>query len=108
MACNLDIAPTDLSTIDVLLDEEGGIATATNGTYALFKDVLPFRGQEFGNSNNDYTRHLYQMTEFASDNVMYTQFSSDPLYLVFTRSSIGPIKVSGMWMVALSCMSTFW
>jgi len=84
-SCELDIEPADLATVDQLLAEDGGIETATNGSYALFKDVLPYRGEEFGNSNNDYTRHLYQMSEFAADNVMYTQFSSDPLYLVFTR-----------------------
>ncbi|MEQ8471967.1 MAG: RagB/SusD family nutrient uptake outer membrane protein [Marinoscillum sp.] len=83
-ACDLDIQPSNLSTIDVLLQEEGGIETATNGNYALFKDVLAFRGAG-PNQNNDYTRHLYQMSEFAADNVMYTQFSTDPLYNVFTR-----------------------
>ncbi|WP_235291259.1 RagB/SusD family nutrient uptake outer membrane protein [Portibacter lacus] len=100
-SCNLDIAPTNLSTIDALLEEEGGIATATNGTYALFKDVLAFRGQEAGNLNNDYTRHLYQMSEFASDNVMYTQFSGDPLYLVFTREHIPDQENSSyFWFIA--------
>ena len=104
-SCDLQVEPSDLSTIDVLLNEEGGIATATNGTYALFKDVLPFRGQAFGNSNNDYTRHLYQMTEFASDNVMYTQFSSDPLYLVFTREHFADMENSSyFWFIAYRMM----
>lgn len=99
--CELDIEPADLSTIDNLLAEDGGIETATNGNYALFKDVLPYRGEEFGNSNNDYTRHLYQMTEFATDNVMYTQFSSDPLYLVFTREHFPDQNNSSyFWFVA--------
>ncbi len=100
-SCDLEVQPTDLSTIDILLNEPGGIATATNGTYALFKDVLPFRGQAFGNDNNDYTRHLYQMSEFASDNVMYTQFSSDPLYLVFTREHFADMENSSyFWFIA--------
>lgn len=104
-SCNLDIAPTDLSTIDNLLAEEGGLETATNGNYALFKEVLPFRGQEFGNLNNDYTRHLYQMGEFSSDNVMYTQFSSDPLYLVFTREHFPDMENSSyFWFIAYRIM----
>lgn len=100
-SCDLQVDPTDLSTIDLLISEDGGIETATNGTYALFKDVLPFRGQSFGNSNNDYTRHLYQMSEFAGDNVMYTQFSSDPLYLVFTREHFADQENSSyFWFIA--------
>lgn len=105
LSCDLNVEPADLATIDVLLAEEGGIETATNGTYALFKDVLPFRGQQFGNSNNDYTRHLYQMSEFAADNVMYTQFSSDPLYLVFTREHFADQENSSyLWFIAYRMM----
>ena len=104
-SCDLAVEPEDLSTIDKLLAEEGGIQTATNGNYALFKDVLPFRGAEFGNDNNDYTRHLYQMTEFATDNVMYTQFSSDPLYLVFTREHFADQENSSyFWFIAYRIM----
>ena len=99
--CDLNVEPADLSTIDNLLAEDGGIEVATNGTYALFKDVLPFRGESFGNDNNDYTRHFYQMSEFASDNVMYTQFSSDPLYLVFTREHFPDQENSSyFWFIA--------
>lgn len=103
-ACDLEIQPSNLSTIDVLLAEEGGIETATNGNYALFKDVLPFRGAG-PNQNNDYTRHLYQMTEFAADNVMYTQFSPDPLYNVFTREHTPDLENSSyFWFVAYRIM----
>lgn len=105
LSCDLGISPSNLSTIEVLLAEEGGLATATNGNYALFKDVLPFRGQEAGNLNNDYTRHLYQMGEFSSDNVMYTQFSSDPLYLVFTRGHFPAMENSAyFWFIAYRMM----
>ncbi|MFT6865224.1 MAG: tetratricopeptide (TPR) repeat protein [Cyclobacteriaceae bacterium] len=105
VSCDLEVQPNELSTIDNLLSEEGGLETATNGTYALFKDVLPFGGQLFGNSNNDYTRHLYQMSEFAADNVMYTQFSSDPLYLIFTREHFsGQQNSSYFWFIAYRMM----
>ncbi len=98
--CDLDPQPSNLSTIDVLLNEEGGIQTATNGNYALLKDVLGFRNTA-PNLNNDYTRHLYQMSEFASDNVMYTQFSTDPLYLVFTREHFPDMENSSyFWFIA--------
>lgn len=100
-ACELDIEPQTKATINNLLSEPGGIETATNGNYALFKDVLPFSGQGFGDSRNDYTRHLYQMSEFAADNVMYTQFSVDPLYLVFTREhNSGQGNSSYFWFIA--------
>lgn len=100
VSCELEIQPSNLAAIDVLLDEDGGIEVATNGNYALLKDVLPFRG-EGPNSNNDYTRHLYQMSEFAADNVMYTQFSEDALYLVFTREHIPQQENSSyFWFIA--------
>ncbi len=100
-ACELEIEPQTKATINNLLNEPGGIQTATNGNYALFKDVLPFSGQGFGDSRNDYTRHLYQMSEFATDNVMYTQFSVDPLYLVFTREhNSGQGNSSYFWFIA--------
>ncbi len=85
-ACDLEIQPTDKLTVENLLSLEDGLEVATAGNYALLKDVLSFRGEE--NLNNSYVRHLYQMSEFAADNVMYTQFSSDPLYLVFTRNHV--------------------
>lgn len=97
--CDLEIQPSNLSTIEVLLNQDGGIETATNGNYALFKDVLPFRGAG-PNQNNDYTRHLYQMSEFAADNVMYTQFSPDPLYNVFTREHTPDMENSSyLWFI---------
>lgn len=103
-SCDLDIQPENKSTIDNLLLEDGGIATATNGSYALLKDVLGFRGAG-PNSNNDYARHLYQMSEFAADNVMYTQFSPDPLYLVFTREHIQDQENSAyFWFIAYRIM----
>ncbi|WP_421876720.1 RagB/SusD family nutrient uptake outer membrane protein [Marinoscillum sp.] len=99
-SCDLEIQPENKSTIDNLLAEDGGIETATNGNYALLKDVLAFGGAG-PNSNNDYTRHLYQMSEFAADNVMYTQFSSDPLYLVFTREHVpGQLNSAYFWFIA--------
>lgn len=85
--CDLEIEPTDKLSTDVLLSLDGGIDVATNGNYELLKVTQGFRG-EGPNLNNAYVRHLYQMSEFAGDNVMYTQFSSDPLYLVFTRNHV--------------------
>ncbi len=100
VGCNLNPEPANLATIDQLLAEEGGAVVATNGNYALFKDVLAFRGVG-PNSNNDYTRHLYQMSEFAGDNVMYTQFSTDALYLVFTREHFPKQENSSyFWFIA--------
>lgn len=105
ISCDLEVKPEALPTIDNLLSEDGGIETATNGTYALFKDVLPFAGEGFGDSRNDYTRHLYQMSEFASDNVMYTQFSVDPLYLVFSREHTPAMRNSSyFWFIAYRMM----
>jgi len=85
-ACKLDIQPTEKLTVANLLSLNDGLEVATAGNYALLKDVLEFRGDE--NLNNSYVRHMYQMSEFAADNVMYTQYSSDPLYLVFTRNHV--------------------
>lgn len=98
-SCKLDIQPTDKLTVNNLLSLDDGLEVATSGNYALLKDVLEFGGEV--NLNNSYVRHLYQMSEFAGDNVMYTQFSSDPLYLVFTRNHIAAQENSSyFWFVA--------
>ncbi|MCB0497090.1 MAG: RagB/SusD family nutrient uptake outer membrane protein [Cyclobacteriaceae bacterium] len=85
-SCNLEIQPSDKLTNGKLLTDKDGLEVATSGNYSLLKDVLEFGGQV--NLNNSYVRHLYQLSEFAGDNVMYTQYSSDPLYLVFTRNHV--------------------
>ncbi|SMD32830.1 Starch-binding associating with outer membrane [Reichenbachiella faecimaris] len=103
-ACELEIEPTDKLSTEVLLSIDDGIDVATNGNYDLLKVTQGFRGAG-PNLNNAYVRHLYQMGEFSGDNVMYTQFSSDPLYLVFTRNHVNTQENSAyIWYIAYKLM----
>ncbi len=98
-SCDLNVDSSNKQTIGNVFSREIGVKIATDGSYALLKDVLEFRGVE--NRNNTYVRHLYQLSEFAGDNVMYTQFSSDPLYLVFTRNHVvSQENTSYFWFLA--------
>ncbi len=98
-SCELNVESSNKQTIGNVFSTETGVSIATDGSYALLKDVLEFRGVE--NRNNTYVRHLYQLSEFAGDNVMYTQFSSDPLYLVFTRNHVvSQENTSYFWFLA--------
>ncbi|MEJ5301801.1 MAG: RagB/SusD family nutrient uptake outer membrane protein [Bacteroidales bacterium] len=82
-ACEMDYDPTDQITPEKLIEMPGGLASITNGNYAMLKDVLTFNGQE--NLNYSYLRQYFFLTEFASDNVVCGQVTTDPFFLSFSR-----------------------
>jgi len=79
---DLDFAPTDSLTTDLLAGTADGMKLITNGNYSLFKDGIEFNG--IVDDNNSYLRQYFQMSDFASDDIVCGQVTEDPLYYSFT------------------------
>lgn len=80
--CKLDSNPTDSVTTASLTSTSDGLLNAVNGAYSLFKDHVTFNGGL--DLNNMYLRQYFQMSDFASDDVVCGQVTTDPLYLSFS------------------------
>ncbi len=81
-SCELDVAPTDAISTASLLNTSDGLLNVTNGSYALLKDNISFGG--FVDQNNNYLRQYFQMSDFASDDIVCAQVTEDPLFYSFT------------------------
>lgn len=81
-SCDLDVVPTDQISSESLPNTDDGIVNVTNGNYALFKEVVEFNGIE--DWTNNYVRQYFQMSDFAGDDIVCGQVSTDPLYYSFT------------------------
>lgn len=81
-SCNLDTVPADSINSGSLLNTSDGLINVTNGNYALFKDNIEFGG--FVDQNNMYLRQYFQMSDFASDDIVCGQVTEDPLFYSFT------------------------
>ncbi len=77
-----DVNPRDQISTESIADTKDGIINVTNGVYALFKDQVEFNG--FIDDNNCYLRQYFQMSDFASDDIVCGQVTTDPLYYSFT------------------------
>ena len=77
-SCDLDTFPNDELTPEDLSNVAEGAIFATDGNYAMFKDILEFDGNVY--SANSYVRHFFQMAEFPGDNICLSGRTSDPLY----------------------------
>jgi len=77
-----DVSPRDQISTESLSETKDGIVNVTNGVYALFKDQVEFNG--FVDDNNSYLRQYFQMSDFASDDIVCGQVTTDPLYYSFT------------------------
>ncbi|RYE21292.1 MAG: RagB/SusD family nutrient uptake outer membrane protein [Sphingobacteriaceae bacterium] len=80
--CKLDSNPSDAITTTSLSTSLDGLTNAVNGAYALFKDHVTFNGSI--DDNLMYLRNFYQLSDFASDDVVCGQVTTDPLYLSFS------------------------
>jgi len=78
----MDVFPSDQITTGSIPETADGILNVTNGNYSMFKDVLEFNG--FKDDNNCYVRQYFQMTDFASNDIVCGQKTEDPLYYSFT------------------------
>jgi len=80
--CKLEDNPTNAVTTASLATTSDGLLNAVNGAYALFKDHEVFEGTT--DLNNMYLRQYFQMSDFASDDVVCGQITTDPFYLTFS------------------------
>lgn len=80
--CVKDVSPTDAITTDRLVSTKEGLTNAVNGAYALFKDQVPFNGTV--DRNLMYLRQYYQMSDFASDDIVCGQVTTDPFFYSFS------------------------
>lgn len=81
-SCLKDVTPSDSLTPGTLTQTEQGLKQALNGAYALFKDHVEFNGTT--DLNNMYLRQYFQMSDFASDDIVCGQTTTDPLYYSFS------------------------
>jgi len=80
--CIKEVVPSDALTPDILTSTVEGLTQAVNGAYALFKDHVVFNGT--ADDNNMYLRQYFQMSDFASDDIVCGQVTEDPLFLSFS------------------------
>lgn len=78
----LSSLPSDAISTETLVNTSEGLTNALNGAYALFKDHIEFNGQV--DMNNMYLRQFYHLTDFASDDIVCGQVTTDPLYYSFS------------------------
>ncbi len=80
--CLKDINPSDALNTGSLTGSKQGLQQALNGAYALFKDHVSFNGTVDG--NNMYLRQYFQLSDFASDDIVCAQTTTDPLFYSFS------------------------
>jgi starch-binding outer membrane protein, SusD/RagB family len=80
--CDLDTEPYDGITKDQLPNVPNGIEYATNGNYAIIKEILNYNGQP--DVRNTYVRHFNQLAEYPSDNVTLSGSTTDHLFQAAT------------------------
>ncbi|HEX5155194.1 MAG TPA: RagB/SusD family nutrient uptake outer membrane protein [Parafilimonas sp.] len=81
-SCIKDVSPSDAISTETLTSTTEGLTNAVNGAYALFKDHVMFNGT--ADDNNMYLRQYYQLSDFASDDIVCGQVTEDPLFYSFS------------------------
>lgn len=81
-SCLKDVSPSDALTTGTLTNTKQGLKNALNGAYALFKDHVEFNGTV--DANNMYLRQYFQLSDFAGDDIVCGQTTTDPLYYSFS------------------------
>ncbi len=72
--CELDIIPSDALTGEQITNTSDGLVSLVNGCYAQFKDF-----PDQGSSNEWYLRQYYQLSDFASDDIVCAYKTEDDL-----------------------------
>lgn len=68
--CELDVIPQDALTSEQITTTSDGLSSLVNGLYAIFKE---------SSGNNCYLRQYYQMSDFASDDIVCAYKTEDDL-----------------------------
>lgn len=82
-SCSLLVEPSDAITTGNLVTTTDGLQNALNGAYSLFKDRVEFNGVI--STNNMYLRQYYHLSDFASDDIVCGQVTTDPFFYSFTQ-----------------------
>lgn len=72
--CELDVIPQDALTGEQITTTSDGLSSLVNGLYAIFKQA---------DGNNCYIRQYYQLSDFASDDIVCAYKTEDDLIYGF-------------------------
>lgn len=70
--CELDVIPEDALTSDQIVNTSDGLSSLVNGLYAIFKESADY-------GSHCYIRQFYQMSDFASDDIVCAYKTEDDL-----------------------------
>jgi starch-binding outer membrane protein, SusD/RagB family len=102
--CTKEYAPSDMITPDKLIQMPDGLTHIANGNYSMFKDVLFFNGVQ--NQNYSYLRQYFYLSDFAGDDVVCGQVTTDPLFLSFNQNHApSQENTSYFWYVSYKMIS---
>src|SRR4030042_2521709 len=87
-SCELDLAPYDSLTVENLSLSDQGIESLANGCLMMMKENLSYSQGQEPDPRDRYVRHLNQLTEFPSDNLMIVKSTTDNLWYSFNIQHI--------------------
>jgi starch-binding outer membrane protein, SusD/RagB family len=70
--CELDVVPEDALTSEQITTTSDGLSSLVNGLYAIFKEPADY-------GSHCYIRQFYQMSDFASDDIVCAYKTEDDL-----------------------------
>jgi starch-binding outer membrane protein, SusD/RagB family len=96
-SCELNIIPTDALTGTQVKNTSDGLVSLVNGGYAQFKDIPS--GES---SNNWYLRQYFQLSDFASDDIVCGYKTEDDLINSFRYNDRAAEKsnINSFWEVS--------
>lgn len=98
--CELDLAPYDSLTVENLSLSEQGIESLANGCLMMMKENLSYSQGQEPDPRDRYVRHLNQLTEFPSDDVMIVKSTTDNLWYSFNMQHVpGQINTTYFWFI---------
>jgi hypothetical protein len=96
--CELDLAPYDSLTVENLSQSEQGIENLANGCLMMMKENLSYSQGQEPDTRDRYVRHLNQLTEFPSDDVMIVKSTTDNLWYSFNMQHVpGQLNTTYFW-----------
>jgi hypothetical protein len=97
-ACSLDTKPYDSLTADLLIEDKQGIESLVNGNLMMMKENLAYAEGQYPDARDRYERHLFQMTEYPSDNLLIVKSTTDNLWYSFNMEHIpGQLNTTYFW-----------
>ncbi len=96
-SCELNIIPTDALTGTQIKSTSDGLVSLVNGGYAQFKDI-----PDGESSNNWYLRQYYQLSDFASNDIVCGYKTEDDLINSFRYNDRASEKsnINSFWEVS--------